>query len=74
VHAEPDAKQLGPAAAQHEVRVEADGSVSLRGPALLSEFLDSPEETRRVRSPDGWVRSTALRLHSPAPNQFALAE
>ncbi len=36
------------------------GEVVLRGPSVMAGYLDDPEETAKVLSPDGWLRTGDL--------------
>jgi HIP---CoA ligase len=38
----------------------AAGEVVLRGPSIMAGYLDDPEETAKVLSPDGWLRTGDL--------------
>ena len=39
-----------------EVRIGGSGEIELRGPMLMLGYRSDPEGTRRVLSPDGWLR------------------
>ncbi len=39
-----------------------EGEVVLRGPSVMAGYLDDPEETATVLSPDGWLRTGDIGL------------
>jgi acyl-CoA synthetase (AMP-forming)/AMP-acid ligase II len=43
-----------------DVGALASGEVVLRGGSIMAGYLDDPEETRKVLSPDGWLRTGDL--------------
>ncbi len=43
-----------------EVEVDAVGEVVLRGPSTMVGYLDDPDATAEVLSPDGWLRTGDL--------------
>jgi fatty-acyl-CoA synthase len=57
--------RCGPALPEHELQIRGDhgrtlperavGRVFARGPSLMQGYLNQPEETVRVLSPDGWL-------------------
>jgi HIP---CoA ligase len=49
-------------AADAELGVGESGEVVLRGPSVMVGYLDDPEETAKVLSPDGWLRTGDLGL------------
>jgi carnitine-CoA ligase len=44
----------------NEARVNADGELELRNPAVMKGYWGMPEETERVLSADGWLRTGDL--------------
>lgn len=42
------------------------GEVALRGPSVMARYLDDPEASAAVLSPDGWLRTGDLGLVDPA--------
>jgi crotonobetaine/carnitine-CoA ligase len=44
----------------NEARVNADGELELRNPAVMKGYWRMPEETRRVLAPDGWLKTGDL--------------
>jgi acyl-CoA synthetase (AMP-forming)/AMP-acid ligase II len=43
-----------------DAKAEEAGEVVLRGGSVMAGYLDNPEETAKVLSPDGWLRSGDL--------------
>ncbi|HET8822155.1 MAG TPA: AMP-binding protein [Thermoleophilaceae bacterium] len=44
----------------NEARVNADGELELRNPAVMKGYWGMPEETERVLAPDGWLKTGDL--------------
>jgi carnitine-CoA ligase len=44
----------------NEARVNREGELELRNPAVMKGYWDMPEETARVLRPDGWLRTGDL--------------
>ncbi|HZB05369.1 MAG TPA: AMP-binding protein [Thermoleophilaceae bacterium] len=44
----------------NEARVNADGELELRNPAVMKGYRGMPEETDRVLAPDGWLKTGDL--------------
>jgi crotonobetaine/carnitine-CoA ligase len=44
----------------NEARVNADGELELRNPAVMKGYWGMPEETERVLGPDGWLKTGDL--------------
>jgi crotonobetaine/carnitine-CoA ligase len=44
----------------NEARVNADGELELRNPAVMKGYWGMPEETARVLGPDGWLKTGDL--------------
>lgn len=44
----------------NEARVNADGELELRNPAVMRGYWGMPEETERVLGPDGWLKTGDL--------------
>jgi carnitine-CoA ligase len=49
----------------NEARVNADGELELRNPAVMKGYWGMPEETERVLAPDGWLRTGDLVRENP---------
>lgn len=52
----------------HEVPAGEAGEVTLRGPSVMSHYLDDPEATRKALSPDGWLSTGDLGVVDEAGN------
>src|ERR671911_52523 len=44
----------------NEARLNADGELELRNPAVMKGYWSMPEETERVLAPDGWLKTGDL--------------
>jgi carnitine-CoA ligase len=49
----------------NEARVNADGELELRNPAVMKGYWGMPEETAQVLAPDGWLRTGDLVTENP---------
>jgi crotonobetaine/carnitine-CoA ligase len=49
----------------NEARVSADGELELRNPAVMKGYWGMPEETERVLSADGWLKTGDLVTENP---------
>jgi carnitine-CoA ligase len=49
----------------NEARVNADGELELRNPAVMKGYWGMPEETERVLGPDGWLKTGDLVRANP---------
>jgi len=49
----------------NEARVNADGELELRNPAVMKGYWGMPEETERVLAPDGWLKTGDLVTENP---------
>jgi crotonobetaine/carnitine-CoA ligase len=49
----------------NEARVSSDGELELRNPAVMKGYWRMPEETERVLSPDGWLKTGDLVTANP---------
>ena len=48
-----------------EARVNDDGELELRNPAVMKGYWGMPEETERVLAPDGWLKTGDLVTANP---------
>jgi len=49
----------------NEARVNADGELELRNPAVMKGYWRMPEETAEVLAPDGWLKTGDLVAANP---------
>jgi crotonobetaine/carnitine-CoA ligase len=49
----------------NEARVNADGELELRNPAVMKGYWRMPEETAAVLAPDGWLKTGDLVTANP---------
>jgi carnitine-CoA ligase len=49
----------------NEARVNADGELELRNPAVMKGYWRMPEETEQVLGPDGWLKTGDLVTANP---------
>ena len=49
----------------NEARVNADGELELRNPAVMKGYWGMPEETAAVLAPDGWLKTGDLVTREP---------
>jgi carnitine-CoA ligase len=49
----------------NEARVNADGELELRNPAVMKGYWGMPEETEKVLAPDGWLKTGDLVTANP---------
>jgi carnitine-CoA ligase len=49
----------------NEARVNADGELELRNPAVMKGYWGMPEETEQVLAPDGWLKTGDLVSANP---------
>ena len=49
----------------NEARVNADGELELRNPAMMKGYWRMPEETAAVLAPDGWLKTGDLVTENP---------
>jgi crotonobetaine/carnitine-CoA ligase len=49
----------------NEARVNADGELELRNPAVMKGYWRMPEETAEVLGPDGWLKTGDLVTENP---------
>jgi crotonobetaine/carnitine-CoA ligase len=49
----------------NEARVNADGELELRNPAVMKGYWGMPEETAKVLAPDGWLKTGDLVRENP---------
>jgi acyl-CoA synthetase (AMP-forming)/AMP-acid ligase II len=54
--------------AARDVRAGEIGEILLRGGSVMSHYLDDPDVTAAVLSPDGWIRTGDLGVLDPAGN------
>lgn len=53
---------VGPALPGLEIRIAEDGEILMRGPGLITGYLDMPEESAELYSEDGWMRTGDLGM------------
>jgi crotonobetaine/carnitine-CoA ligase len=49
----------------NEARVNADGELELRNPAVMTGYWGMPDETEAVLAPDGWLKTGDLVTENP---------
>jgi carnitine-CoA ligase len=49
----------------NEARVDEDGELELRNPAVMKGYWGMPEETEQVLAPDGWLKTGDLVQENP---------